>query len=208
MQGGYMTVLVTAADNKKITSVFIVALILFSMLASVKLIDVVEASTTGDLSITNSSPSQDEFIPAYVATYFEVTIENNHNLVSPVRNINWHVCLGEKVANICISNSIDSGEIPISNIFPGVNETFVSQDPFYPNGLNETLTVVYQFDELDINPSDDVYTFQINSSLEFSDIRLDYDENIIDNIPSLVERDNKKMFNNNTINFKNITNIS
>lgn len=194
-----MTVLVTGADNKKITSVFIVALMLFSMLASVKFVDVVEASTTGDLSITNSSPSQDEFIPAYVATYFEVGIENNHNLVSPVRNIDWYVCLGEKVANICISNSIDSGEITIANMFPGVNETFVSEDPFYPNGLNETLTVVYQFDELDINPSDDVYTFQINSSLEFSDIRLDYDENIIDNIPSLVERDNKKMFNNNTI---------
>jgi hypothetical protein len=194
-----MTVLVTGADNKKITSVFIVALILFSMLASVKLVDVVEASTTGDLSITNSSPSQDEFIPAYVATYFEVTIENNHNLVSPVRNIDWYVCLGEKVANICITNSIDSGEIAIANMLPGVNETFVSLDPFYPNGLNETLTVVYQFDELDINPSDDVYTFQINSSLEFSDIQLDYDENIIDNIPSLVERDNKKMFNNNTI---------
>ena len=194
-----MTVLVTGGNSKKISSIFIVAIILFSMLASVKLVDEVEASSTGNLSITNSSPSQDNFIPAYVATYFEATIENNHNLMSPERNIDWFVCLGEKVANNCISNSFDSGRIPIPSMLPGVNDTFVSQDPFYPNGLNETLTVVYQFDELDTNPSDDVFTFQINASLLFSDIKLDYDENIIDNIPTLVERDDKRMFNNNTI---------
>ena len=199
MQGGHMTVLVTGGDSKKISSIFIVTIMLFSILASVKLVDEVEASSTGNLSITNSSPSQDDFIPAYVATYFEATIENNHNLVSPARDIDWFVCLGEEVANNCISNSFDSGKISVTNMVPGANETFVSRDPFYPNGLNETLTVVYQFDELDTNPSNDVFTFQINSSLLFTDIRLDYDENIIDNIPALVERDDKKMFNNNTI---------
>ena len=35
--------------------------------------------------------------------------------------------------------------------------------PFYPNGLNETITVVYQFDEFDLNPSDDVFNFILNS---------------------------------------------
>ena len=32
--------------------------------------------------------------------------------------------------------------------------------PFYPNGINETITVIYQFDEFDMNPTDDVPKLQ------------------------------------------------
>ena len=45
--------------------------------------------------------------------------------------------------------------------------------PFYPNGLNETITVVYQFDEFDLNPSDDVFNFILNASLEYTDVRIE-----------------------------------
>ena len=45
---------------------------IFSSLASIGLVNNAEASASGDLSITGSTPSADQYIPAYEATYFTV----------------------------------------------------------------------------------------------------------------------------------------
>ena len=181
--------IVSIENNRKFSCILITIIIVLSGLASVNLVEQVEAAPTGNLSINNSSPTQDSYIPAYSATTFQVSIENHDSTFSNNRLIDWYVCLGVKVSNSCVASNIDSGKININPIPPGANQSFVSQDLFYPNGLNETLTVVYQFDQFDSNPSDDILVFQINASLQYSDVALDYQENIIDNIPSSVSKD-------------------
>ena len=198
MQGSCMTVSVSTDLQKQFTSFLIAALLSLTSILTIVYVEEVEASVTGDLSIMQSTPTQDNFIPAYVATYLEVNVTNNDNSASDLRNLDWYVCLGIKVANSCISNSIDTGEIEINILLGGENGSFTSDDPFYPLGLNETLTVVYQFDQFDSNPSDDVFVFQVNASLEFTDIRIDVDENLLDNIPNIHVTDGIKMINNNT----------
>ena len=49
-----------------------------------------------------------------------------------------------------------------------------------------------------MQPSNDVFVFQVNASLEFTDIRIDGDENLLDNIPNIHVKDGIKMINNNT----------
>ena len=205
-----MTVIVSIENNRKFSCILITIIIVLSGLASVNLVEQVEAAPTGNLSINNSSPTQDSYIPAYSATTFQVSIENHDSTFSNNRLIDWYVCLGVKVSNSCVASNIDSGEININPIPPGANQSFVSQDLFYPNGLNETLTVVYQFDQFDSNPSDDILVFQINASLQYSDVALDYQENIIDNIPSSVSKDGLIFINNNsnyTIPFSGFANL-
>ena len=67
----------------------------------------------------------------------------------------------------------------------GEVSNFSSSDAFYPNGLNETITVVYQFDEYDFNPSNDQISFVLNASLEFTDVMVESNENIIDQLSGL-----------------------
>ena len=70
------------------------------------------------------------------------------------RTISWYVCLGEEVNNICISQKLMMGVLASHQW--QVRRNISHRMPFYPNGLNETITVIYQFDEFDLNPSDDV----------------------------------------------------
>lgn len=180
-------------------STFLVTLMmLLGSIVATNLSDNVAASVSGDLSIDESSPSEDDYIPAYDATYFEVTVTNLDQLSSQVRTINWYVCVGEQLSNSCKSSSIDNGEIVISNLLPGETFIFSSDDPFYPNGLNETITVVYQFDEFDFNPSNDLFTFFLNASLQYTDIIVEENENIVNQLSGLATYDGDKILANNT----------
>ena len=193
-----MTVLISIENNRKFSCMLITFIVILSTFASANLVQHVEAAPMGNLSIIDSSPSQDYYIPAYSATTFQVKVENLDSTQSNNRLIDWYVCLGVKVSNSCVATNIDSGQITINPIPPGANQSFESQDLFYPNGLNETLTVVYQFDQFDVNPSDDILVFQINASLQYSDIALNYEENIVDNIPGSVYKDGLTFINNNS----------
>ncbi|MED5308857.1 MAG: hypothetical protein VYA95_05860, partial [Candidatus Thermoplasmatota archaeon] len=163
-----MSVARASNDVGRFSSMLVAFLILFSTLIMTNYSHNVTASVSGDLSIDSSGPNHDDYIPAYEATNFEVTITNQDAVTSPTRTLDWYVCLGEKVSNICINNNIAQGEFSITNLFPGETLTFTSIDAFYPNGLNETITVVYQFEELDSNPSNDIVNFIVNVSLQFT----------------------------------------
>ncbi len=191
---------VARANNEvgRFSSMLVAFLILFSTLIMTNYSPNVTASVSGDVSIDSSSPSNDDYIPAYSATYFEVTVTNQDSFISPTRVIDWYVCLGEEVSNICINNKIAQGEISITNLLPGGSSSFISGDAFYPNGLNETITVVYQFEELDFNPSNDVINFIVNASLQYTDVSIETNENIIDQLTGLAIYDGEKLLSNNT----------
>ena len=173
-------------------------LLLFGSIFAVSFIPNAEANLSGDMSIISSSPSENDFIPAYSPTFFEVTVSNLHQAPSDAREINWFVCVGELNNNLCISNSIDDGSIMIPSLQSGNVSTYTSNDPFYPSGLNETITVVYRFKQNDLNPNNDVISFVLNASLQFTDIMVETDENIIDQISGLAVHENENILSNNT----------
>ena len=75
---------------------------------------------------------------------------------------------------------------------------FATQKPFYPNGINETITVIFQFDEFDFNPSDDVKNFKLNSTLEFTDFKIETNEDIISTVSNLANYNGVDLLANNT----------
>ncbi len=193
-----MSVARASNDVGRFSSMFVAFLILFSTLIITNYSSNVRASVSGDLSIDSSSPSNDDYIPAYSATNFQVTVTNQDSFASPNRIMDWYVCLGEKVSNVCINNNIAQGEISINSLLPGESSSFISGDAFYPNGLNETITIVYQFEELDFNPSNDIINFIVNASLQYTDIMIEENENIIDQLNGLAIYDGEKILSNNT----------
>ena len=171
--------------TKKFSSVIVVFVMLLSSMVGVMSIDNVAASTSGNLSIAGTNPSEFSYIPAYEPTFFEVEVTNLDSNPSEPRTISWYVCIGEEVTNICISQSIDDGDIDIPVMGIGETNHFASQSGFYPNGINQTITVVYQFDEFDFNPSNDVINFKLNSTLEYTDFRIETNDNIISSVSNL-----------------------
>ena len=193
-----MSVATKQSGSHKFSSVSVVILMVLTSLASLALVDYAKASTTGNISIIGSTPSEFDFIPAYEPTYFTVELNNSDTDPSDPRTISWYVCLGEKVTNVCISQRIDEGSILVPAMAPGEVSNFTSMSGFYPNGINETITVIYQFDELDTNPSDDILNFKLNSTLEYTDFKIEVNENIIDSLPNLAFYNGIPLLSNNT----------
>ena len=193
-----MSVVHTNRNVSNFSTLLVTLMMLFSSIIVTDLVINAEASASGDLSIVGTNPTHNDYIPAYEATYFEVTVSNLDSFTSPVRAIEWYVCLGERVNNVCISSRIDEGSISITSILPGETLTFTSNDPFFPSGLNETITVVYQFEQFDFNPTNDVANFLLNVSLEFTDVIVDDNENIINQLSDLASYNGEDILSNNT----------
>ena len=193
-----MSVATEQSRSHRFSSIFVVMLMLFTSLASIALVDTAKASTTGNISIIGSTPAEFDFIPAYEPTYFTVELNNSDSDPSDPRTMSWYVCLGEKVTNVCISQRIDEGSILIPPMAPGEVSNFTSLSGFYPNGINETITVIYQFDEFDMNPTDDVLNFKLNSTLEYTDFKIEVNENIVDTLSNLAYYEGTPLLSNNT----------
>ena len=184
--------------TKKFSSVIVVFVMLLSSMVGLMNIDNAAASVSGNLSITGTNPSEFSYIPAYEPTLFEVEVTNIDSNPSEPRTVGWYVCIGEKVTNVCISQSIDDGDIEIPVMSGGEISKFATQKPFYPNGINETITVIYQFDEFDFNPSNDVKNFKLNSTLEFTDFKIETNEDIISTVSNLANYNGVDLLANNT----------
>ena len=170
-----------------------VLFMIFISFFSPNLIVGVQASSNGDLAIIGSNPDADQLIPAYTSSSFSVDIENLDSLQSTNRIVNWYVCEGVKLANTCINTAIESGFIDVNPLLPGENDTFYSGTEFYPNGFNSTLTVLFQFDQFDFNPGNDMLSIQINSTREFTDLNVEIGEDIISGL------DETSIYQGNTI---------
>ena len=184
--------------TNKFSSVIVVLVMLLSSTLGLINLDNAAASTSGNLSITGTSPAEFSYIPGYEPTYFEVEVTNLDSNPSEPRTISWFVCIGEQVTNVCISQNIDDGDIEVPFMAVGETNQFVSQRGFYPNGINQTITVVYQFDEFDFNPSNDVINFKLNSTLEYTDFKIETDDNIISSVSNLANYDGVDLLSNNT----------
>ena len=184
--------------TNKFSSVIVVLVMLLSSTLGLINLDNAAASTSGNLSITGTSPAEFSYIPGYEPTYFEVEVTNLDSNPSEPRTISWYVCIGEQVTNVCISQNIDDGDIEVPFMAVGETNQFVSQRGFYPNGINQTITVVYQFDEFDFNPSNDVVNFKLNSTLEYTDFKIETDDNIISSVSNLANYDGVDLLSNNT----------
>ncbi|MBR96186.1 MAG: hypothetical protein CMA81_05170, partial [Euryarchaeota archaeon] len=185
--------------NRKSCYSFVV-LLLISSISGIMMSPVSEASSSGDLGILDSEmPTADSFIAAYDSIQFTALIENNFNSPSPSNRIlNWYVCEGVKPTNVCVTNYVDTGDINVGIILPGDIMMFTSSDYFNPQGFSGLMTVVYQFDQMDLNPSDDIYSFTVNSTLEFVDLKLDYDINILQSLEDLSTYNSEYVLNSNT----------
>ena len=179
-------------------TLFGVILILFSLLPLTMYTETVEASTSGEMGISSSTPSDDSVIASFESIRFGATVHNSASQISPLRTIDWDVCLGDRVANSCLANSIASGQISIAPVTGGQQAYFESDTYFNPNGLNETITVVYQFNQLDTNPSNDLLVFNLYPSLEFTDLKIDSEQDLFENIDNLNYENDKPILNTNT----------
>jgi len=191
-----------AALNRNTKSCFtFVFILIFSTLSSINLAPDVEASSGGNLAILQSvKPVEDSWVPSYESVLFTATIENLYQVSSqPGRILKWYVCEGENPSNVCISTSIDDGSISVNSILPGASGDFTSSDYFNPLGYEGLMTVVYQFDQFDLNPSNDIYTFTINSTSEFSDIEINTNIDIIQQIPNLAVHNGEFILNSNQL---------
>ena len=193
MTGGLM-----CDSVRKRSTLFGVMLILFSLLPLTIYTETVEASVGGNMGISSSTPADDSIIASFESIKFGVTVHNFASQISPQRNIDWDVCLGDRAANSCIANSIATGQISVPPVSAG-QQSFVESNVYYnPNGLNETITVVYQFNQLDTDPSNDQLVFNLYPSLEFTDLRVDTDQDIFQHIDNLNYDDDRPILNSNT----------
>jgi hypothetical protein len=177
-----------------------VFLLLFTSLSSIVMVPSSEATAGGNLGINATVyPQEETWIAAYDSILFEIEIENFHASPSASgRVLDWHVCEGVKNYNTCIGTSVEDGSITLSSILPGNIETFQSSTYFNPNGYNGNMTVVYKFDQFDFDSSNDIFTFIVNSSTTFTDIKINADVKILDEIENLAINNGQPIINSNT----------
>ena len=60
------------------------------------------------------------------------------------------------------------------------------------------MTVVYKFDQFDFDSSNDIFTFIVNSSTTFTDIKINADVKILDEIENLAINNGQPIINSNT----------
>ena len=186
-----------AESVSKQGTLFAIMVILFSLVPLSLYADTVEASTTGEMGIISSTPSDDSVIASFESLLFGVTVENYDSKLSPQRNIEWNVCLGDKAANSCLANSIANGQISVTPILSGQQSYFESDNYYNPNGLNQTITVVYQFNQLDANPSNDILVYNLNPSMEFTDLRIASEQNLFEPFSNINYEGERPILNSN-----------
>ena len=87
-----MSVTVHGRNTIKNDALLMSLLILFGSIFAVSFIPNAEANVSGEMAIVSTTPSENDFIPAYSPTFFEATVSNLYQANSPVREINWYVC--------------------------------------------------------------------------------------------------------------------
>ena len=193
-----MGVVKTSTKGKQKSCLLMVLLMVIGTMPLIYSIPSAEASVSGDVAITGSTPVENDWISIYDSIYFSVEVVNNFQQQSPARVVNWHVCEGVKVANQCIGSAVDDGLISIPPLIPFTVQEFTSTNSFSPNGFNGNMTVVYQFDQMDQNPTDDVFVFVINSTNEYTDLKIDTDYDILSVLSNLPEDNGQLIINADT----------
>lgn len=163
---------------KKKTSLGLVSLMLLSLLSALVMVPTATAIEQVDLAIlAGQSPVEDRNYAAFDPISFSAEVENQAlGPQTSTRALDWFICSGMKTATQCISNDIGSGQISITGLLNGDTGNFSDATQWYPNGVTGTFTVVFKFTFADVDTSDDVLSYNINLTAEYSDVSVDQDQ--------------------------------
>jgi len=193
--------MMTRADSmavgKKKTSISLVFLMLFSAFSMLAYVPSAAAVEQIDLAIVSGqTPIEDRFYSAFDPITFTAEIENQ--ALSPLTNtrtLKWYVCDGPRTAVSCISNNIEDGGMNINGLLSGESANFSDTNRWFPSGASGTFTVVFKFDYADIDTSDDILSYNINLTAEFSDIAVDSEQDPRDTLSALHTYDGEVVLN-------------
>lgn len=159
------------------------------------------SAVSGSLGISESvSPQPDRWFNAYQQITFTVEINNYIGSGDGVgRGMSWYACEGVVLADACIANPEEDGTFTLTNIPGSSSANFTSADRWRPGSGSEGIyTVVYAFTAEDQNPSDDEMLFQINVTQYFSDITVNNNHDVTENIEHLALFDDNRILNTDT----------
>ena len=163
---------------KKKTSLGLVLLMLLSLLSALVMVPTATAIEQVDLAIlTGQSPVENRNYAAFDPITFSAEVENQAlGPQTSTRTMDWFICSGMKTATQCVSNDIASGQININGLLNGDSGNFSDATQWYPNGVTGAFTVVFKFTFADVDTSDDVLSYNINLTAEYSDVSVDQDQ--------------------------------
>ena len=163
---------------KKKTSLGLVSLMLLSLMSALITVPTATAIEQVDLAIlTGKSPVENRNYAAFDPITFSAEVENQAlGPQTSTRTMDWFICSGMKTVTQCISNDLASGQININGLLNGDSGNFSDSTQWYPNGVTGTFTVVFKFTFADVDTSDDVLSYNINLTAEYSDVSVDQDQ--------------------------------
>lgn len=185
-----------AVANKK-TSISLVSLMMLSLFSALLSAPAASAIEQVDLAVVSgASPVEDRFYAAFDPITFSAEVENQAlSPQSSTRTLEWYVCQGMKTATQCISSDVASGQISVSGLLAGDVGTFSDATPWFPSGSTGTFTVVFKFTYADVDASDDVHSYNINLTAEYSDVSIDPSQDPRDTISGLHTYDGEFVLN-------------
>lgn len=163
---------------RKKTSLGLVSLMLLSLMSALVTLPTATAIEQVDLAIlAGQSPVENRNYAAFDPITFSAEVENQAlGPQTSTRTMDWFICSGMKTVTQCISNDLASGQININGLLNGDSANFSDSTQWYPNGVTGTFTVVFKFTFADVDTSDDVLSYNINLTAEYSDVSVDQDQ--------------------------------
>jgi hypothetical protein len=183
------------------TGIGLVTLLVLSTMASLAMVPSASAAVSGNLGIeASSSPLPDAYYKNMDAVSFSTEL-TNHGLTATGagRTLTWFACEGIVTVSACKSVHEASGTFTVPSIASGASETVSSTSSWTPgNNANGVFTVLYTFSNVDQDPSDDAFLFQINVTNAFIEAVVQTNHNPLEHLQNLATYDGESVLNSNT----------
>ena len=161
-------------SGRKSGSISLVFILLFASYTGLLTLPNAAAAESGDLSIqASNTPLEDSWGSSWDPIQFNTTISNQGLQSIANRGMKWYVCEGEVEASVCKSDYDARGSFSLPTIYADTTADFTAVNAWNPSGDEGTFTIIYAFDLLDQDPSDDTYLFLINLTRSFVDLAVD-----------------------------------
>jgi len=183
------------------TGIGLVTLLVLSTMASLTMAPSASAAVSGNLGIEASpSPLPNAYYKNMDAVSFSTEL-TNHGLTATGagRTLTWFACEGIVTASACKSVHEASGTFTVPSIASGASETVSSTSSWTPgSNANGVFTVLYTFSNVDQDPSNDAFLFQINVTNAFIEAVVQTNHNPLEHLQNLATYDGESVLNSNT----------